>query len=54
MSADRLVEGGFANKRGSFLNGSGFDKLNLTAFIRIALMSNWYYTALTKPQNLLT
>ena len=35
-----LVEGGFTNKRSSITDGSGFDKLNLTAFIRIDLMSN--------------
>jgi hypothetical protein len=41
-----LVEGGFTNKKDSFPNSPGFDKLNLTAFIRIDLMSNWYYPAI--------
>jgi hypothetical protein len=35
-----LVEGGLTNKRGSFPNGPGFDKLNLTAFISRDLMSD--------------
>jgi hypothetical protein len=29
-----LVEGGFTNQRCSFPIGTGFDKLNLTTFIR--------------------
>jgi len=29
-------------KKGSFPNGPGFDKLNLTAFIIQDKMSNWY------------
>ena len=40
--AEVMSKAGLQIKKGSFPNGPGFDKLNLTAFIIQDKMSNWY------------